>query len=247
MQQPAPADRSTQYLELAREIHDEVQRTAADPDADLDDFARALDDWPSDLRADAIVAAFAELPRGERWAILAELFDDAELRAALALEHERAAADVARSGRHDALAVAVRAARALDTRLVAAGDELTLGLFRPLDVRDALPRGPASTACARRLVLRAAGDAGWFLVIDDQFNPLRGLFMTPDYDEAVWRTERLEPNSRVRVGVLGEGFEPVVHPGGRVDVETADGARRGRLHAGAATVGAVSLFTDEPS
>ena len=247
MQQAAPADRSTQYLELAREIHDEVQRTAADPDADLAEFARALDEWPADLRAEAVVAAFAELPRGERWAILAELFDDDELRAALATEHERVAAEVARAGRHHALAATVRGAQALDTRLVAAGDELTLGLFRAADVRGALPHGPASTACARRLVLRATGDAGWFLVIDDQFNPQRGLFVTPDYDEAVWRDERLEPNSRVRVGGLGEGFEPVVHPGGRVDVESADGVRRGRLHAGAATVGAVSLFTDVPS
>ena len=63
----------------------------------------------------------------------------------------------------------------------------------------------------------------------------------------VWRAERLEPNSYVRVGALGDGFQPVVHRGGRLDVETVDGPRRGRLHAGYATLDAVSLFGGPPS
>ena len=247
MRRAADSERGTQYLELAREIHDEVQRTAADPDAELDDLARALDEWPAELRAETALAAFRELPRGERWGILAELFADDELRAALAVEHEWAAADAARTLRHRTLVALVRDRRALDLRAVPAGDELTLGLFRPVDVRDALRLGPASTVCARRLVLRATGEDGALVVIDDAFNPERGLFVTADYDERVWRDERLEPHSRARVGAVGERFEPVVYPGGRVDVETAAGTRRGRLHAGYATVGAVSLFQDEPS
>jgi hypothetical protein len=234
-------------LELAREIHAEVQRTAADPDADLDDLQRALDEWPAELRADAVLAAFRELPRSERWDVLAELFDDDELRAALAAEHQRVAADVARTRRHLELAAVVHERRTLDTRILVAGDEVVLGLFRSVDVHNALALGPASSVCARRLVLRATGADGACLVIDDTFNPERGLFVTAEYDEAVWRTERLEPHSQVRVGALTDAFEPVVYPGGRLDVETADGARRGRLHTGYATAGAVSLFTDAPS
>jgi hypothetical protein len=230
-------------LELAREIQAEVQRTAADPDADLDDLQRALDDWPAELRAEAVLAAFRELPSGERWHVLAELFDDAELRAALAVEHRRVSADVARSRRYLELASTVHEQCALDTRELGAGDEVTLGLFRPVDVHGALELGPASAVCARLLVLRATGDDGACLVVDDTFNPRRGLFVTAEYDEAVWRAERLEPNSRVRVGALGDGFDPVVRPGARLDIETADGAHRGRLHTGYATAGTVSLFT----
>ena len=240
-------ERAAPYLDLAREIHAEVERTAADPDADLDDLARTLESWPSELRAEAVVAAFAELPRGERWAILADLFDDAELRAALAVEHERAATTAARGQRQAELAARVARRRALDTRDVPADEEITLGLFRPTDVRDALQLGPASATCARRLVLRATGEPGVLLVIEDRFNPQHGLFVTPDYDELVWRQERLEPFSSVRVGAGSDALEPVVYPGGRVDIETADGIQRGRLHAGYATAGAVSLFADGPA
>jgi hypothetical protein len=247
VQDPASADRSSRYLELAREIDAEVQRLAADPDADLDAFAKAVAAWPLERRFEAVVAAFRELPRGERWLILADLFDDDELRAALADEHQQAAAEVARAGRHRALAVAVRARRELDTRDLAAGDELTLDLFRSVDVRSALSRGGRSTSCARRLVLRATGEDGRVTVVDDEFNPEHGLFVTADYDESVWRAERLEPNSRVRVGTLSDDFAPVVVAGGRVDVELTSSVRRGRLHAGAASVGDVSLFAQDPS
>jgi hypothetical protein len=245
--EPAAAGDGSQYLALAREIHAEVQRTAGDPDTELDDLARALDELPRDLRAEAAVAAFRELPAGERYAVLAELFDDGELREALAVEHARAVAEAARLVRHHALVAAVREAQALDTRAVPAGAELALGLFRAADVATAIPLGTASAVCARRLVLRATGTDATFLVIDDAFNPRHGLFVTPDYDEAVWQTERLEPNSRVRVGALGDGFEPVVHLGGRVDLDVADRTRRGRLHAGYATVDGVGLFTEPPS
>jgi hypothetical protein len=247
LRQTTSADRSHNYLELAREIDAEVQRLAADPNADLDVFARALDSWPAEQRVEAVVQAFRALPRDERWSILADLFDDDELRAALAGEHQQAAAEVARRGRHQALAAAVRSRRALDVRDLAVGDELTLDLFRSVDVRNALVRGRASTSCARRLVLRATGEDGGVSVVDDVFNPEHGLFVTADYDESVWRAERLEPNARVRVGTFGGDFEPVIIPGSCVDVELDAGVRRGRLHAGAATVGGISMFSEDPS
>lgn len=241
------AERGTQYMELAREIQAEVERTAADPDVELDDLVRALDAWPAELRSEAVVDAFRSLPRVERWGVLSELFDDDELRTALALEHERARADAAQSLRHHALVTVVREQGGLDTRAVPAGEQLTLGLFRHVDVHDALGLGPASSVCARRLVLGATGADGAMVVVDDEFNPHHGLFVTADYDEDVWRHERLEPNSTVRVGAAAATFEPVVRPGGRVDVETSSGIRHGRLHAGYVTVGDVSLFTDGSS
>ena len=70
--------------------------------------------------------------------------------------------------------------------------------------------------------------------------------MTPDYDEAVWRDERLEPNSVVRIGAAGDSFEPRVQPGGRLDIESAGVVRRGRLHVGYATVDGVNLFRAAP-
>ena len=236
------------YLGLAREIHDEVQRVADDPAADADLLVELVDAWPRDARRRVVEAAFHELPADRRWAILAELFDDDELRAALAHEHERRALEARQALRLTALTDAVAARHAIDTRDIPPDEQLTLGLFREADVRLALVRGPSSTACARRLVLRSTEEAGSLLVIEDVFNPARALFVTSDYDEQVWRDERLVPHSVVRVGSVregddGPGFVPVVYPGGRVDVELSGSARRGHLHAGYATVGTLDLFT----
>jgi len=235
---------SRPYLGLAREIQDEVERAVADPETDLDDLAAAIDQWPRDARLAAVAAAFRELPALEQWEILARVFDDDDLRAALEVEHERRLAEARRTLNGAALVSAVQQRRALDTRSVPADAELTIGLFREADVRAALARGSASTTTARRIVLRPTEEPGRFLVLEDVFNPARGLFVTADYDEATWRDERLDPYATVRVGTAADGspFEPVVYPGGRLDVETAGGTRRGRLHTGYATVGDVDLF-----
>ncbi|MGI9029755.1 MAG: hypothetical protein ACR2HP_07185 [Ilumatobacteraceae bacterium] len=142
-------------------------------------------------------------------------------------------------------------AAVVDTRLLPDGEHLTLGLFREEDVRLALPRGRSSSTCARRLVLRATADPGVLQVLEDVFNPAGGLFVTPDYDQRTWRDERLPPHSLARLGsVRGRDFEPVIHPGGRVDVQdvqpVAGTLRPGRLHAGYATVGDDELFVDKP-
>ncbi len=198
----------------------------------------------AEARQTAVAAAFRALPGPQQWAILADLFDDAELRDALAVEHERRHADARRTLTLASLVDAVRERRRLDTRTIPADQDLTLGLYREGDVRAALTRGSASNAAARRLVLRATDEPGRLHVIEDVFNPNRGLFVTPDYDEDVWREERLAPHAVVAVGSVPDGapFEPVVYPGGRLDVEIAGAVRRGRLHAGFATVGGVELF-----
>ena len=235
---------SRPYLGLAREIHDEVERVVADPLSDLDELAEAIARLPRDARLDAVLAAFRGLPAGEQWDLLADLFGDDELRDALAVEHERRLAAVRRTLRLRTVLAMVDDRRVLDTRDLPPGEDLTLGLFREVDVRSALPRGSASTAVARRLVLRASDEPGRLLVLADLFNPANGLFVTPDYDEAVWREERLAPNTSVRVGTATDGaaVEPLIHPGGRLDIEAAGATRRSRLHVGAATIGDVDLF-----
>jgi hypothetical protein len=93
-------------------------------------------------------------------------------------------------------------------------------------------------------VLRTSDEPGRLLVLTDLFNPANGLFVTPDFDEATWRQERLAPNTSVRIGTAPDGgaFEPLVHPGGRLDIEAAGAIRRSRLHVGTATIGDVDLF-----
>ena len=242
----AELEESRPYLGLAREIHDEVQRIAADPASGVELLGEAFDRWPREARLRAAQRVFDELPAERRWEILAELFDEAELRAALESERDDQVVEARRVLRRAALASTVRDRQALDTRDVPADEELTLGLFREVDVRAVLTQGASSTACARRLVLRITGDDGTMRVIEDVFNPSRGLFVTADYDQQVWSDERLAPHSLIRIGSLnGSTFVPVVYPGGRVDVESAGGLTRGRLHAGYATVGDVELFTEE--
>jgi hypothetical protein len=54
----------------------------------------------------------------------------------------------------------------------------------------------------------------------------------------------------VRVGSMvagrdGAGFEPVIYPGGRLDVETVDGVVQGKLHVGFVVLGDKDVFNDE--
>jgi hypothetical protein len=159
-------------------------------------------------------------------------------------------AEAQRTGRREALIERLRDRHVLDTRDVPVDEHLTLGLFREVDVRRALAFGSASATCARRLVLRGTDEPGVLQVLEDVFNPARGLFVTAEYDERVWREERLVPHARVRVGTshdtgAGDRFEPLVYPGGRVDVDAAGSLRRGLLHAGYALVGERELFVGD--
>src|SRR4051812_27953731 len=143
------------YLALAREIHDEVHRAIEDDATDADALVDAMDAVPERERRAVALAVFRQLPAEQQWAILERVFDDVELRDAVAGEraelierHERRVRLSALTGPHG---------EALDTSALLDGERVVLGLFRERDVRDAIPLGPQSTACARRLVLLRAG------------------------------------------------------------------------------------------
>lgn len=244
----AELEESRPYLGLAREIHLEVLRLSEDPEAGAESLADAMDRLPREARHRAAQEAFRALPADRRWEVLERLFGDDELRAAL--EQERAAriAAARSAARLHTLVERLRERGALDTRDLPADERLALGLYREPDVGASVPRGQASTSAARRLVLRATDEPGVLQVIEDVFNPAGGLFVTPDYDEQTFRRERLDPHALVRIGSAnGERFEPVLYPGGRLDVETAGAVRRGRLHVGFAVVGDRDLFASHPT
>lgn len=222
------------YGELAREIRDEVAR-AVEEGGDLE---AAFDRATHAARERAARAAYEALPAARQWEVLADLFDDDELRAHLAGAHAARRADAARRARDLAVARAARAAGRIELDRVPDGRVLTLGLFRPDDVAGAVTRGRASTVCARELVVVALAGPE-VQVLEDLFNPRRGLFVTSEYDERTWAAERLDGHARVVLGERGAaGLDPVLHPRGRVD--TAAGP--GRLHLGYALVGDEDVF-----
>jgi hypothetical protein len=89
---------------------------------------------------------------------------------------------------------------------------------------------------------------GRFQVVEDVFNPNGSYFVTGAYTAEMWRDhDRLEPHAVVRVGAITPGepapsLAPVLHPGGRVDVEIDGRAIPGSLHLGFAMVGDVDIF-----
>ena len=213
-------DADEPFLELAREIRREVERAAATGT----DLSAAFEGVPAEERRRVARSVFDRLATERQWEVLAGLFDDDDLRAAL-----RTVAEARRRDR-------------LDLTAVPADTTVSLGLFRPEDVDAALRGGGRSTATARLLVVRTTAEPGVVHVLEDVFNPDRGLFVTPDYDEGVWRSERLAGHDRVRLGSLGpDGFEPVLYAGGRVDT-----AVPGRLHLGRARLDGAEVFAPRP-
>jgi hypothetical protein len=235
-------------LELAKQIQADIDRLAADPSAPVELLAALIDGVPAEKRTELAQTIFEQLPIHEQWAVLERVFDDEEIRSYL--EAHRAAAHQEAEGRAGLLELVARARRErrIDTRDVAAGEELALGLFRDGDVRAAVARGHTSSTCARRLALRALGD-GRFQVIADTFNPNGGYFVTAEYSADTWRDlDRLDGHAVVRVGSITAGnaepsFEPVLYPAGRVDVEVAGAAAPGRLHLGFAMLSDLDIFS----
>jgi hypothetical protein len=234
-------------LELAKEIHADIRRVAADPDAHLDLLDSLIDGISADKRMELARTIFEQLPREEQWAVLERVYGDDEIRSYLEAEHAAMVAVAKGGAGRLELARRIQHDRRIDTRDVEPGEELTLGLFREHDVRAALARGHTSSTCARRLVLRALGD-GRFQVIEDTFNPRGGYFVTAEYSADTWSEhDRLDSHAVVRVGSITAGdqdprFEPILYPGGRVDVEVAGQASRGRLHLGFAMLSELDVF-----
>lgn len=235
------------FLELAREIQAEVARIAADPSTHGDLLAELLERIPREERMKLARAVFDRLPAERQWAIVGEVYGDEEIGAYLEAERSARLADARTNAARLDLARRARSERRLDTGEVARGDALTLGLFREHDVGAAVARGHMSSGCARRLVLRSTGE-GTLQVMEDVFNPGGGYFVTAEYSEETWRTkDRLPGHAVVRVGSIieseaGRSFEPVVYPGGRVDVEVSGRPLRGRLHLGFAMLSDIDMF-----
>lgn len=234
------------YLSLAREIRREIERIAADDAAGAESIVEAIERFPGDERAKVARSVFERLPAEAQWAVIEQAYGDEEIRSFLQVERDARLEQVRRDGRHRALALRFRASGEIDTRELPAGVTLSLGLFREPDVATAVQRGGRSTTAARRLVLRAE-DGPALRVIEDVFNPQRGYFVTSDYDERLWQSERLQSHELVEVGSAtgppgADGLEPVLVPGARIDVRTARGVAQGRLHLGFAILADDDVF-----
>ncbi len=255
------------YLELAREIRQQVDAAAGGSGDEAGALRGAVVSVPSAERDRLIRGVFARLAPEEQWAVLARAFGDEEIRSHLEAERQAGLDHLRRTAADHAYVVASREERRLDLTALPPRAELTLGLFLPEDVRAAVRRGRTSTVCARRLVVRVAGPvggtaaggrsddgpsaegaatAGLLHVIEDVFDPGRSLFVTPEYDRSAWARDRLDDHARVRIGSAtadaGDRLEPVLYPGGRFDVEQGGELRRGPLHLGFAVIGDEDVF-----
>lgn len=233
------------YLDLAREIKEQVDHASTDDTADAAALVAAVEAIPGRERQRIGRETFERLSPEAQWAVLERVFGDEEIRRYLATEHADRLELVRRTADRHTTALAARAARRLDLATLPEGEELTLGLFVPDGVRVAIARGRAATGCARQLVLRTTTETGVQRVVQDLYDPQRAFFVTAEYDRSRWATERLDGHSRVRVGSLdqhGGVLEPVLYPGGRVDVESAGQVREGYLHLGFAVLGDEDLF-----
>ena len=178
------------FLDLAREIKDQVDRASGGDGADVASLVAALDAVPSRERQRIGQAAFDRLSPEAQWAILERVFGDDEIREHLAAEHAARLDQLRRTAERRATVQAARAAGRLDVTALPETDELTLGLFVPESASIAVARGRAAAGCARRLVLRTTAEPGVLRVVQDLYDPDRGLFVTATYDKAIWATER---------------------------------------------------------
>jgi hypothetical protein len=220
-----------------------VARVAADDDAGPDALEAVFAGITQRERALQARAVFDRLPAEQQWAVVERAFDDDELREALAGHREALVA----AGARRRIAAAVADGERLDTVRVPTDGRLVLGLFREADVDAGRSRGAAATTCARRLVLRSTEEPGAFQVIEDVFNPLGGYFVTAAYDESTWHRDRLPAHAVIRPGsVVPDGgdrrLDPVLHRGGRGDVEVDGDLRAGLLHRGYASLDEVDVF-----
>ena len=244
--QAAEVEAARPYLDLAREIQSDVARAVEDGSPGIESVVEAIERIPIDERRRVLREVFDRLPPEQQWSIIERAFGDDEIREYLEDQRATRQAIARRAARYRDVIREARIERHIDTLTVPERAEMTLGLFREADAAGAVGRGHRSTNAARRLVLRATGD-GVFRVVEDVFNPAGGYFVTGDYNEATWRGERLRGHALVRVGSAGEApaLDPVLYPGGRVDVEENGRITEGRLHLGFAMLSDHDVFADE--
>lgn len=245
-QEMAELEAARPFLELARQIRERVDAAAGDDTVDAASLVEAIEAVPRDERQRIARATFDRLGPEEQWVVLERAFGDDEIRTYLAIEHDARLDHVRRAAVTHALVLTSRETRALDLTALPSEAELTLGLFLARDARAAVAHGRTSSTCARQLVLRATDEPGLLHVVEDRFNPRHGLFVTPDYDEAIWARTRLDDHARARIGSRIDGpdgpLEPTLYPAGRVDVDHGDDVSEGPLHLGFAVMGDEDVF-----
>jgi hypothetical protein len=242
---PDPTDPAP-LSDLAREIRRAVDRFVDDDAADPASLAAALDALPRQELAAMARSAFDRLEPNQQWAVLERALGDRGAVDALSVGQRGRLGSLRREVAATHVVEDAVRGDVIDLATVPAGVELSLGLFRPADVRAASGRGRRSDVCARQLVLLATSTPGTFRVVDDEFNPRGGLFVSAEYDLAVWRSEHLESHSSVRLGSLvgadADSLEPVLRRGTRVDVVAGERVLPGRLHLGWAALDDVDAF-----
>lgn len=232
------------YLGLAREIRDAVDRFVGDDMATAETLAAAFGSISEAELARVAAAVFAQLSPSEQWAVLGGVLGEARLRALVEQADAAAVAEVRRRVGTRAVASTAAAEGQLDLRWLLPGSVLTVLLFRPDDVASVLGRGARSDVCAREITCVATDDPGVVRVVTDRFNPRHGLFVTADYDESTWSAERVVANGLVRLGAAGVAgqLQPLIRPGGRLDVELDGRVSEGRLHVGAVLLDGEDVF-----
>lgn len=245
--EPEGSAATSALVELAREIQAEVAQVGAEVGGG-DALVEALDAVPRRELAKIARQVFDRLPVDRQWAVIDKVFDDDEMRSALAdVRQERLDRLERRRFARSLVGKATQVAR-VDLRHLGAGSPVTVGLCTERDAGDAVARGHLYASCARRIDARHEAD-GLLRVIRDLFNPLGGYFVTRSYDEAAWNAERLPAHALIRIGSVTQtprrpAFEPVLYAGGRADFEVDGRLVVGRLHVGYLMVEDVDLFIE---
>lgn len=237
--QPDPA-----IMGLAREIQADVARVGSSGGDSLA-LLEAVVSVPRRERLEMARKVFSQLPADRQWGILAQTFDDRDMKEVLeAAREERLVA--ARKKAAVRRLLRPGSGREIDLGVLDPGLVVSVGLFTERDVATALERGQASSSCARRVEFLSQGD-GRMRVLADVFNPAGGYFVTRAYDEQTWQSERLAAHVLVRIGSVdgnGQQFVPVVYGAGRLDFEIDTEPRIGRLHVGFVVIDGIDVFLE---
>jgi hypothetical protein len=231
-------------LDLAREIQADVASVGASG-GDAQALVEAVQAVPRRERLAMAREVFARLPADRQWEVLAQAFDDGELREALEKDRQDQLTGLRRQASVRRL-IRPGSARQIDMGVIDPDLTIGVGLFSERDVAAALERGMVSSSCARYIELYSE-PSGLLRVLADVFNPAGGYFVTRAYDEDTWRAERLEAHSLVRIGSIGgteHRFEPVVYGGGRADFEIEGEPAVGRLYVGFVVIQGIDLLLE---
>ncbi|MDB5164164.1 MAG: hypothetical protein JWS12_782 [Candidatus Saccharibacteria bacterium] len=241
---------SSPYIELAREIQDNIARIAMTGTAQDAALVELFDSIGREARQEAARNVFSTLSLENRWHIIATVFSDDEIKTALELQHESLHRQAARKNYYAEIAREAQEHNRLDLLNLDFGVPLVLGLFRSAEVAQVVRTGKKSQICARRLSLLSTNDKGVFQVINDEFNPHGSFRIGADYNEEIWRKqERFDGHSLIRPGFQLENsdslqFQSALYVESRVDFQSNNQTHTGLLSLGYAVVGDYDVFTE---